>query len=59
VAAVLLITKRFSAAAPVTTGFEIVKRIIASVWRSKTSHPEVRRRRATAAIVSRNAFGAR
>ena len=55
----LLITKSFPADVPATSGLEMVKSIIASVWRSKTSHPAGRSRWATAAIVSRNSSGAR
>ena len=55
----LLITKSFPADVPATLGLEMVKFIIASVWRSKTNHPAGRSRRATEAIVSRSSSGVR
>ena len=55
----LLITKPFPADTPRTSGWAMVKFIIASVWRSKTSHPAGRRQPATASIVSRNSSGVR
>ena len=55
----LLITKSFPADVPATSGLEMVKFIIASVWRSKTTHPAGRSRRASEAIVCRNCAGAR
>ena len=54
---VLVITNSFPADSPATTGLAMVKSIIASVWRSKTSQPAGRRQPATAFIVSRRSPG--
>ena len=55
----LLITKSLPADVPATSGLEMVKFIIASVWRSKTGHPAGRSRRGDRGHRRRNSSRAR